>query len=113
MFRPKPIPRPWDPKRPAMRPMQERNRTAFYHTARWTRESRAFRQANPFCKDCEKAGIVEAAEVTDHIIPMEICEDPWDRNNWQGLCKRHNNIKAAKDKIMIQTHRKQNPNETN
>lgn len=50
---------------------------------------------------------MEAAEVTDHIIPLEICEDPWSWANWQGLCRRHNNIKAAQDKKLIEQHRKE------
>ena len=108
MFKPKSIPRPWDPRPPGMRPMQERHSVAFYHTARWTRESRAFRRANPLCKECEKEDIVEAAEVVDHIVPAEICGDPWDRSNWQGLCRTHNNKKAARDKILINQYKKQN-----
>jgi hypothetical protein len=39
---------------------------------------------------------------------MEICEDPWDHNNWQALSKRCNNIKAAQDKKLIQQYRKNN-----
>jgi 5-methylcytosine-specific restriction endonuclease McrA len=106
MFRPKPLSRPWDPKRPFMRPMQERHSDPIYHTAHWTRESKVFRQANPLCKECEKEGIIEAAEVTDHIIPLDICGDPWNKKNWQGLCRRHNNKKAAQDKKLILKHRK-------
>lgn len=86
--------------------MEDRKRIGFYHTARWTRESRSFRRLHPFCVECGKAGIVEAAEVTDHIIPLDLCPDPWDWNNWQGLCKRHNNTKAARDRKHIQQHKK-------
>jgi len=87
--------------------MQERKSSSFYHTARWTRESRAFRQAHPLCEKCREEGVTYPAEVVDHIIPLEICLDPWDKNNWQSLCRKHNNIKAAQDKIMIQKHRKE------
>jgi 5-methylcytosine-specific restriction protein A len=109
MEKPHSKPRPWDQKRIVLRPMEERKRNSFYHTARWTRESRAFRQLHPICRECESEGLIVPTEVTDHIIPLEICEDPWDWNNWDGLCKRHNNIKAAKDKILIQQYRKSNP----
>lgn len=107
MFKPKPISAPWNKKKPVLRPMEDRKRVAFYHTSRWTKESRSFRRLHPFCIECEKEGIVEAAEVTDHIIPLEICEDPWSWANWQGLCRRHNNIKAAQDKKLIEQHRKE------
>jgi hypothetical protein len=32
--------------------------------------------------------------------------DPWDWNNWEGLCKKHNNLKGAQDKKVIKQHRK-------
>lgn len=73
----------------------------FYHTARWTRASRLFRQENPLCVLCEQEGIIYPSEVTDHIIPIALCADPWDKNNWQPLCRKHNNAKAAKDKQLI------------
>lgn len=100
--RPKSKHRPWD--RLILRPI--RTRTEFYHIARWTRESRRFRQEHPLCSKCKEEGFVYPSEVTDHIIPLEICADPWDRKNWDGLCKKHNNIKAAQDKILIQKYKK-------
>jgi len=102
---PKSKKRPWG-MLPPDRPMQGRSRIAFYHTARWTRESRAYREANPLCRKCKEQGIVTPSKVVDHIIPLEICEDPWDRNNWQPLCGSHNNSKAAEDKILIAKNRK-------
>jgi 5-methylcytosine-specific restriction endonuclease McrA len=51
-------------------------------------------------------GLVVASEVTDHIIPKDACEDPWDQSNWQPLCKKHNMLKGAQDKKVIQKHRK-------
>jgi len=47
---------------------------------------------------CEARGKIEAAHVVDHIIPKDICPDPWDRKNWQGLCRRDHAIKSARDK---------------
>ena len=34
-----------------------------YHTSRWTRLSRIFRQENPLCAICESKGILKPAEV--------------------------------------------------
>jgi len=78
--------------------MQDRSRDPFYHTARWKLESRQFRELNPLCAQCQKAGIVVPSQVTDHIIPKDICEDPWDWSNWQGLCNKHHSIKGSKDR---------------
>jgi 5-methylcytosine-specific restriction endonuclease McrA len=107
MEKPKSKRRPWDTGKPALRPMQERKRTDFYHTSRWTKESRAFREDHPLCRKCEEGDMICQAEVVDHIIPLEICEDPWDEKNWQSLCRGHNNIKAAQDKKLIQQYRKE------
>jgi len=98
--------RPWSSKKSYSRPMQTRERSSdFYHSSRWTKESRRFRQEHPLCVECEKMEFIVPSEVTDHIIPLELCADPWDKNNWQALCKRHNNIKAAQDKKLIKQHK--------
>jgi 5-methylcytosine-specific restriction endonuclease McrA len=76
-----------------------------YHTARWTKESRAFRQRNPLCRMCRERGIIRAATVTDHIIPVEVHGDFWDQSNWQPLCTKHNIEKGNKDKKLIQKFR--------
>jgi hypothetical protein len=44
--------------------------------------------------------------VVDHRIPKEICEDPWDKKNWDALCKKCNDLKSAEDKKIIQEYRK-------
>ena len=81
----------------------ERPRSAKeYHTSRWTKQSRLFRDANPLCVMCKKEGRIVPAEVVDHIIPYPICEDFWDVNNWQALCKKCNAIKGNRDKKKIQ-----------
>lgn len=106
MYKPKSKRRPWSKPAIAGPPIANRSRDPFYHTSRWKRESRVFRAEHPLCARCERAGLVEPAEVTDHVIPLEICEDPWDHNNWQSLSKKCNNIKAAEDKKLIRQHRK-------
>lgn len=105
MYKPKSTVRPWNLKPKVSYPMQGRKSNYFYHCARWTIESRLYRQENPLCVECEKEGIIYPAEVVDHIIPLAICEDPWDKSNWQSLCFKHNNKKAAKDKKLIQQYR--------
>ena len=80
--------RPWIPQQTRAVKMENRERSADeYHTARWTRESKAFRIAHPLCRRCESKGIIRATEVTDHIRPPKVYGDFWDKKNWQPLCK--------------------------
>lgn len=77
-----------------------------YHTGRWTRESRAFRESNPLCAECYDKGIITPTEVVDHIIPAAICDDFWDVSNWQPLCRQCNAEKGNRDKRLINEYRK-------
>ncbi|QZE15368.1 HNH endonuclease [Halosquirtibacter laminarini] len=80
----------------------------FYHTYRWRKVSKEFlsREENQFCVHCKMNHVLAPATTTDHIIPMEICDDPYDERNFQPLCMRCNRIKGASDKRMIQQHKK-------
>jgi 5-methylcytosine-specific restriction endonuclease McrA len=42
--------------------------------------------------------------VTDHIIPRVICADPWNRENWQTLCRECDKEKLQEDKKLIAKH---------
>lgn len=76
---------------------------ALYHTARWTRMSKAWRATHPLCEECKKKGIIKAAEVTDHIIPFPVCgrEGFFSTDNLQSLCEACNNEKGQRDKKVI------------
>jgi 5-methylcytosine-specific restriction protein A len=106
MYKPKIKVRPWQLKKQPVAPMGNRKRVEFYHTSRWTRYAKAYKAENPICRRCESKGIITPAEVVDHIIPLEICDDPWNAENHQPLCKKCNNAKAAEDKKMINKKRK-------
>lgn len=86
------------------RPFQNRqtDRWKGYNTERWKRESRVWKMAHPVCEECRRKGITKAAEITDHIIPALVCPDPWDKSNWQSLCKSCNLGKGNEDRKMIQ-----------
>jgi len=77
-----------------------------YHSRRWTALSRKFRNANPLCVRCQAKGIIQASEVTDHIVPVEVHGRFWDTSNYQALCKRCNIEKGNEDKRLINEHRK-------
>ena len=68
----------------------------FYNSSRWRKSSHAFRHAHPLCIECEREGVITAATTTDHILPINNGGDPWDWNNLQSLCKKHNDIKTGK-----------------
>lgn len=76
-----------------------------YHTAAWTRLSKAYRQAHPLCEMCAKRGITTPSEVVDHIIPVALCDDFFDESNWQALCRKCNIEKGNRDKRLIKEGR--------
>lgn len=73
-----------------------------YHTSRWTRLSRVFRTEHPLCEICKSKGLIQPAEVVDHIVPYPVCGDFFDSLNWQSLCSKCNAEKGNKDKKLIQ-----------
>ena len=60
---------------------------------------------HPLCEECKRNGIIKAGEVTDHIIPWPVCQDFYDENNLQTLCKDCNHAKGQKDKKLIQSYK--------
>ena len=96
----------WDSEQRRKDGGYERERSADpYHTSRWTRLSRAWRMMHPLCEECKRNGIIKAGEVTDHIIPWPVCQDFYDENNLQTLCKDCNHAKGQKDKKLIQSYK--------
>ena len=77
-----------------------------YHTARWTRISRAWRINHPLCDECKRKGLTRSAEVVDHIVPWPVCPDFYDTSNLQSLCADCNHAKGQKDKKVIAEWRK-------
>lgn len=77
----------------------------YYNTARWHKLAKEFRSRpeNCLCAECKKKGIIQEAEVVDHIVPWPICKDYFfDESNLQGLCRKCNHDKGQRDKAIIQ-----------
>lgn len=97
---------PWDSKerreKASGKYVREKS-SDLYHTARWTRLSKAFRASHPLCAACAAKGIIKAAQVADHIIPYPVCgvEGFFNESNLQALCEDCNNIKGQRDKKII------------
>lgn len=107
---------PWDAQmKPAALHMQDRERSADpYHSYRWTKLSRAWRQEHPICECCKSQGRVKSAEVVDHIVPWPVCgtQGFFDRGNLQSLCAQCNIDKGNKDKKLIQQWKLSNQGKT-
>ena len=99
---------PWDhPSRREKNEGYARERSADpYHTARWTRLSRAFRAEHPLCAECQRHGVIRPSTCVDHIEPWPICADRfYDRTNLQALCDECNHLKGQQDKKLIQEYK--------
>ncbi len=89
---------------------QRERSSELYHTYRWTRLSRAFRQSHPLCAECARNGRLKAAEVVDHIVPFPVCRDFFDESNLQSLCSDCNIAKGNRDKVVISEWRRTHAN---
>jgi len=68
------------------------------YDSKWRKASKSFLRKNPLCVECAREGTTTPATVVDHIIPHKgNTKIFWDKNNWQGLCKRHHDIKTVKE----------------
>ncbi len=65
---------------------------------KWRKYREDFLKKNPLCVICLKEGKYKPSTVVDHITPhkgdMKLF---WDKNNHQALCKKHHDIKTAKE----------------
>jgi 5-methylcytosine-specific restriction enzyme A len=65
---------------------------------KWRKAREAFLYKHPLCVHCDRVGQIEAATVVDHIVPHRGNKALfWDQTNWQPLCKRHHDIKTARE----------------
>ena len=73
----------------------ERNR--FYQRAPWKRARLDQLSREPLCAEHARLGLVVAAEVVDHIVPIEDGGDEYASANLQSLCKSCHNAKTRRD----------------
>ena len=85
------------PKLHQSQQLNQKEAQAFYGSPVWRRASYQFKLSNPLCVECLKEGRNTATQITDHIKPISEGADPWDRTNWQPLCKQHHNIKRNEE----------------
>ena len=78
---------------------------ARYHSPRWTKLSKRWRDNHPLCERCRKRGVIRAATCVDHIVPVPMCDDFYDERNLQSLCDECNMLKGIEDRKLIQKWR--------
>ena len=105
---------PWDSKARRQKATESyvRERSSdLYHTARWTRLSKAFRASHPLCAMCAAKGVIKPAQVADHITPWPVCglEGFFSESNLQALCSDCNHEKGQRDKALIARWRREHP----
>jgi 5-methylcytosine-specific restriction endonuclease McrA len=63
------------------------------YSSKWDSASIGFLKKNKTCKACELAGVLQRAQVTDHVVPhkgdMVVF---WDRSQWQAVCRWHHDV---------------------
>ena len=68
------------------------------YNSSWRNERKRFLGQYPLCAECLKDNVIATAQIVDHVIPHKGDHILfWDENNWQSLCKRHHDIKTAKE----------------
>lgn len=68
------------------------------YDSKWRKSRKIFLQQHPLCVECLKENIITTATIVDHIVPHKGDRKLfWDRSNWQPLCKKHHDIKTAKE----------------
>lgn len=87
--------RPWVPERKPFE--REVSNSDFYNSRAWRKARKLFLQKNPLCVDCEKEGLVVAATVVDHIIPINLGGEKLSESNFQSMCSSHHNAKSARE----------------
>ena len=69
-------------------------------SGRYKRARRAFLAANPLCAECQRRGVVTAANEIDHIKPLRFDPTPehfWNAEGWQALCSPCHAAKSARE----------------
>ena len=88
--------RPWQPKRKA-KGRRVKSNNNIYNSRRWRKARKLYLEKHPLCILCKKEARLTAADVVDHIKPINQGGAVWDQDNWQPLCHRHHNIKSGKE----------------
>jgi len=98
MNRPKSKQRPWSIKSQQLRRSRADPETNFITHRDGRKRAKHSGRKIHYANSAKEKVFIIPSEVTDHKIPKNVCKDPWDKSNWEALCKRHNLAKGAQDK---------------
>lgn len=73
------------------------NGVELYKTNRHRNASARHRMKYPYCYTCQEQGITTLADMMDHVIPVNVGGDPWDRRNRMSMCHNCHNSKRGKE----------------
>ncbi len=89
---PKPV------SKPIVRPVDLRpSATQRGYDRTWQRLAALVLAEEPLCRRCHEAGRTQAAELVDHIVPLNEGGARLDRSNLQPLCRTCHAVKTAAD----------------
>ena len=89
--------RPWD-KEKKIQGGRSKSNYHLYNSHKWRTDRRHHLDQFPLCLHCQASGIVKAATVSDHVVPVNQGGDVWDWSNRQPLCKQHHNQKSGRER---------------
>lgn len=106
--------RPWDEIVKMKRSASKEESAKFYNHSAWRATSAEFLARNEWCQcpDCderERQGKDRLiADMTDHVIPIDMGGDPWNEDNFQAMNKRicHQRKRGRERHGLIETFRR-------
>ena len=75
----------------------------FYQSIRWRNTRAAVLRDNPLCCKCKARGVLQPATVVDHIVPIKLGGERFERSNLQGLCVPCHNAKTASENAVMRS----------
>ena len=101
---PKKKKRPWIPTRKSSdsKGLANKSRStdeyvSFYNSKQWRSLRSYYRQMNPLCEECDRAGYTVEGQCVDHIQPMRLGGSQTNLSNLQTLCNSCHAIKSGRE----------------
>ena len=73
----------------------------WYSSKRWRSVRLYYLQKNPLCVQCKAKGVINGAEVIDHILPIRQGGDMYNEMNLQSMCKVCHDKKSRSERDTI------------
>jgi len=74
------------------------SKTDFYQKGAWRRIRNLYIKNNPLCVECVENGIIEKADVVDHIKQISKGGQAYSFDNLQSLCSTCHNQKSGRER---------------